>query len=555
MSIAPPPGLKKKFQVISNIPQSKSEKKLSNNDFRALLETSKPHAERDAEEKEVQSLRKGRDDTRKKKKNARAESYKKYMAKKALRQEVHKTKYRDRAQERREETNPDYQGVEEFEEVDIEKSKYLGGDVEHTHLVKGLDFALLSKRKEELEDGEEDRLEREYQDTQKKKELAAAAASAKSSMVFVSNLGRRIYHYAVENPLKPRTSIETFLPGRMMFEFDLDQNFGTSLPTTLMQSRADCPAAEDRLSGQVIGGITRKLGRIMSLLTHGSKYGRKGKKGAKKKKDKKKRKQSFDDDEDDEGASPLKDPLKPSPSKSDRGDDDNSDSDDSDDDGKEPARAIPMVDDDEDIFGDAGREYECDVEEAGGSGTAGLPKYFDNEDEDTIKQEKNEDMERAVAALKKEKDDQMKEEAMKEKKKQATAKEQDPNYIDEYTNCYPATYGGSGMSSGYVVDDNSDEDDPEPRAKRSWDTNPEAEFGQFDDDREENSGFKNKKGGKGNNQVKSRAQKEKDKAQKFERDFNKIEGMMKKRGAAKDDKKKKARSEKRQRILSGFKGK
>jgi len=29
--------------------------------------------------------------------------------------------------------------------MDVEKSKYLGGDVEHTHLVKGLDFALLSK--------------------------------------------------------------------------------------------------------------------------------------------------------------------------------------------------------------------------------------------------------------------------------------------------------------------------------------------------------------------------------------------------------------------------
>jgi IK cytokine len=33
----------------------------------------------------------------------------------------------------------------------IEESKYLGGDLEHTHLVKGLDYALLQKIKAELE--------------------------------------------------------------------------------------------------------------------------------------------------------------------------------------------------------------------------------------------------------------------------------------------------------------------------------------------------------------------------------------------------------------------
>lgn len=33
--------------------------------------------------------------------------------------------------------------------MDAETSKYLGGDVEHTHLVKGLDYALLVKIREE----------------------------------------------------------------------------------------------------------------------------------------------------------------------------------------------------------------------------------------------------------------------------------------------------------------------------------------------------------------------------------------------------------------------
>lgn len=32
----------------------------------------------------------------------------------------------------------------------IEESKYLGGDMEHTHLVKGLDYALLDKVRAEI---------------------------------------------------------------------------------------------------------------------------------------------------------------------------------------------------------------------------------------------------------------------------------------------------------------------------------------------------------------------------------------------------------------------
>lgn len=53
-------------------------------------------------------------------------------------------KYRDRAGERRKQGD-----ASEMEEaasrLDIEQSKHLGGDVEHTHLVKGLDYTLLQK--------------------------------------------------------------------------------------------------------------------------------------------------------------------------------------------------------------------------------------------------------------------------------------------------------------------------------------------------------------------------------------------------------------------------
>ena len=98
-------------------------------------------------------------------------------------------KYRDRARERRETMEKNVEDAEEkegrtmnereyatrgvFESkegpetnkdarvLDIEKSKYMGGDEKSTHKVKGLDFALLMKTREELEkrkkrDGEND---------------------------------------------------------------------------------------------------------------------------------------------------------------------------------------------------------------------------------------------------------------------------------------------------------------------------------------------------------------------------------------------------------------
>ena len=98
-------------------------------------------------------------------------------------------KYRDRARERRETMEKNVEDAEEKEGrtmnereyatrgvfgskegpetnkdarvLDIEKSKYMGGDEKSTHKVKGLDFALLRKTREELEkrkkrDGEND---------------------------------------------------------------------------------------------------------------------------------------------------------------------------------------------------------------------------------------------------------------------------------------------------------------------------------------------------------------------------------------------------------------
>ena len=45
---------------------------------------------------------------------------------------------------------------DELRQLSIEESKYVGGDMEHTHLVKGLDFALLRKVRAEMKEKEKD---------------------------------------------------------------------------------------------------------------------------------------------------------------------------------------------------------------------------------------------------------------------------------------------------------------------------------------------------------------------------------------------------------------
>lgn len=60
---------------------------------------------------------------------------------------------------------------------DIEESKFLGGDVEHTHLVKGLDFALLQKLRSDKDD--EDGEEADVADEEAESEEPVAAAKGK----------------------------------------------------------------------------------------------------------------------------------------------------------------------------------------------------------------------------------------------------------------------------------------------------------------------------------------------------------------------------------------
>ncbi|KAL0410368.1 UNVERIFIED_CONTAM: Suppressor of mec-8 and unc-52 protein2 [Sesamum latifolium] len=205
-------------------------------------------------------------------------------------QEEHEQpKYRDRAKERREDQNPDYEITEltsfmlllpgnvdllsaDAHKLSIEKSKYLGGDVEHTHLVKGLDYALLHKVRSEIEKkpdvGEEtDGKSKGQKDDQP---VTFRTASAKS-----------VYQWIV----KPQTVIKTnemFLPGRMAFVFNMENGYSHDIPTTVHRSKADCPVPEEMVTVSVDGSVLDRIAKIMSYLRLGSS----GKVLKKKKKDK-----------------------------------------------------------------------------------------------------------------------------------------------------------------------------------------------------------------------------------------------------------------------------
>jgi len=124
----------------------KSKAMRKNDDFRKLLEQARSAPEKKAGE--AAPVPGGGQ----KKRSQGSEKYRRLLDQKAKQKERDddESRYRDRADERRKEKeskidDPEDGGVAALAAVDIEMSKYLGGDLAHTHLVKGLDYALLNK--------------------------------------------------------------------------------------------------------------------------------------------------------------------------------------------------------------------------------------------------------------------------------------------------------------------------------------------------------------------------------------------------------------------------
>ncbi|EEF46207.1 suppressor of mec-8 and unc-52 protein homolog 2 [Ricinus communis] len=187
-------------------------------------------------------------------------------------------KYRDRAKERREDQNPDYEPTElgsfhavappgavdtrsaDAHKISIEKSKYLGGDVEHTHLVKGLDYALLNKVRSEIDKKPDagDDADGKSRKSKEDQQLSFRTATAKS-----------VYQSIVKPQAIMKTN-EMFLPGRMSFIFNMEGGYTHDIPTTLHRSKADCPVPEEMVTVNVDGSVLDRIAKIMSYLRLGS---------------------------------------------------------------------------------------------------------------------------------------------------------------------------------------------------------------------------------------------------------------------------------------------
>jgi len=119
------------------------------------MATPRPHDGKPAEKFDKKSIRKLVDaDLQRSKAGSKKHKREKPAKEKKVQQKKEKrpSKYRDRAEERRTDSNKDYEKDDNIAALEVyaEASKYLGGDVAHTHLVRGLDRALLEKTRTDL---------------------------------------------------------------------------------------------------------------------------------------------------------------------------------------------------------------------------------------------------------------------------------------------------------------------------------------------------------------------------------------------------------------------
>ncbi|KAK9805368.1 hypothetical protein WJX73_007555 [Symbiochloris irregularis] len=167
--------------------------------------------------------------------------------------------YRDRAEERRKGLNIDYEGAAlpntlaaNQHAISVEDSKFLGGDVEHTHLVKGLDFQLLQKVKEELV----------KPGAAGKDARPKAVVEKKQEAKFATPFGRAVFKAVFEE--KASDASISFLPRRLAFVYDLEEDAANDLPTTLRRSLLDCPKPVETITATVDAPVLERLAKIMS---------------------------------------------------------------------------------------------------------------------------------------------------------------------------------------------------------------------------------------------------------------------------------------------------
>ena len=259
---------------------------LSNSDFRVLLMTPRDPAQKPTpavsdHKHEQMKLREAAERRRKKK-----VFYAKLRKEETERQAELEAKYRDRAKERRDGKNPDYEHAQassitagsyqavgptprdtsinaELRKQAIKESKYLGGDMEHTHLVKGLDYALLQKVRSEISTRE-----KEKKALLTEQEKIEKTDESKINSIIAKNVYRILFQY------KPPEKNEFFVAGRMAYAISIEDEDpdDSDVPITLIRSKAELPSSSRKSvtgssnSGEMDMFVINKLTQVLSYL-------------------------------------------------------------------------------------------------------------------------------------------------------------------------------------------------------------------------------------------------------------------------------------------------
>lgn len=183
---------------------------------------------------------------------------------------------RDRAAERRQgetadqDTYPDVTGgffipsqAMPARNLTVEETKYLGGDIDHTHLVKGLDYALLNKVRSEQEP-------EKGSNAASDKHVAASLAGVSapdSGLTIKSRVARGVYDALFGPKIENSSVSELFLPKRTAFLYELDGPFASDVPTTLRRAKEDCPKPKELMYASTDGAVLERLVKIVAYMS------------------------------------------------------------------------------------------------------------------------------------------------------------------------------------------------------------------------------------------------------------------------------------------------
>ncbi|GMH35136.1 hypothetical protein BSKO_03004 [Bryopsis sp. KO-2023] len=495
-----------------------SKEPLSNAEFRKLLETPVPRSHRKGEGKKPKQKTERKPDgervrRRPPRPGAPGDDEKKKKDEKA---------YRDRARERREGKNPDYEPLlpemqailqgkglgNDIAQLTMEDSKFLGGDLEHTHLVKGLDYALLQKERAKME---------EIQANEKVK----VRQLKMEDLTFVTPTGSAVYKAIFDR--RESYCKDFFAPRRTAFVYGLDQH-ARSLPTILRRPKSECPQVEESLMASMDANCLQDIAKIMSYLRPAVA----GKPHRKlKKKEKLKMLEGIKTKWSDKAAAPG-----PQVNKSQRSLK------------VAPPSAIEQdAMEEDDIFGDAGTEYICKSKKKGKEGKeiAGMKRSYFGQEKDDMSDLPPISMdgesgagpagEQKIAQLVAAQRKREAEGRDAEGQANDNGEERDPGFLpDHYAECYP---GYHQTYATYISDDDEDYSKMDTRGKRlsryQFDTEEEWQRAQEHQEAMPKAAFQfGVKMSDGRKTHKDLESKRKD--QKLETQLNKIQKLMKEKG-------------------------